>query len=220
MLPSTAVLVPMLGRPHTVAPLARSLADNTPEPHRLLFVCSPKDRAVHEAVRAEGLEPLVLSDPPGRGDYARKIHAGIAATDDPLLFLGACDLQFHYRWLSRAIAKLARGVGVVGTNDLGSPRVIRGEHATHCLVTRDYVSRGLVDGTPGLLFEGYQHEWVDDELIGTARSRNALAFAPDSHVEHLHPSWGKAPMDPMYAKQRQRMRGDRPLFLNRRRMWT
>jgi hypothetical protein len=210
----------MLGRPHTVAPLVRSLRENTPEPHRAVFVCSPDDGAVHEAVRAEGLQPLVIPDPPGRGDYARKIQAGIDATGDPLLFLAACDLQFHYRWLSRAIAKLTRGVGVVGTNDLGNPRVMAGQHATHCLVTRAYTKRGLIDGGKGLLFDGYQHEYVDDELIGTARSRNALAFATDSHVEHMHPSWGKAPSDPMYDRQRLRMRADRTLFLKRRKLWT
>ena len=35
---------------------------------------------------------------------------------------------------------------------------------------------GLADGTLGqILWEGYAHEWVDDELIGTARHRNAFA---------------------------------------------
>jgi hypothetical protein len=210
----------MLGRPHTVAQLVRSLREQTPEPHRVVFVCSPQDRAVHEAVRGEGLEPLVLTQGPARGDYARKIHAGIAATDDPLEFLGACDLKFHDHWLTRALVKFTSGIGVVGTNDLGNPRVMSGQHATHCVVSRDYVKRGLIDGGTGLLFEGYTHEYVDDELIGTARARRALAFAPDSHVEHLHPSWGKAPMDPMYAAQRRRMRSDRALFIERRKLWT
>lgn len=217
---TTAVLVPMLGRAHRVAPLLDSLEQATPEPHRVLFICSPGDAAVHDAARAAGHDPLIVDWSPGRGDYARKIHAGIAATAEPLLFLAADDLRFHPGWLSAAQAALHPGVGVVGTNDMGNPRVISGRHATHCLVTREYVERGLIDGSPGLLYEGYVHEFTDDELVGTALHRGAWAFAAGSLVEHLHPSWGKAPMDASYARQRQRMAVSRPLFLKRRRLWT
>lgn len=215
---SCVVLVPMLGRPHTVAPLLASL-DGTPD-CRALFVCSPGDLAVADAVTAAGHEPLIVDWPPGRGDYARKIHAGIAATTEPLIFLGACDIRFHPGWLEAAKAKFGPGIGLVGTNDLGNPRVLRGQHATHSLVTREYSGLGLIDGAPGLLFEGYPHEYVDDELVGTAKRRGAWAFAADSHVEHLHPHWGKAPMDPSYAGQRARMVASRRLFLQRRRLWT
>jgi hypothetical protein len=71
-----------------------------------------------------------------------------------------------------------------------------------------------------VLFEGYPHEYVDDEFVGTARKRGAWAFAADSHVEHLHPSWGKAPMDPMYAAQRKRMTAGAMIYRSRRPLWT
>lgn len=217
--PSVVVIVPVLRRPHRVTPLLESLSVATPEPHRLLFVASPDDVAEHQAVIAAGAELLVLDRPPGPGDYARKVNAAVAATTEPLLFLGADDLAFHSHWLERAVARVEGRVGVVGTNDLGNPRVLRGEHATHCLVTRRYVQRGSIDDHGRLLHEGYEHEYVDDELVGTAKHRRCWAFAADSIVEHLHPHWGKAPMDDLYAAQRERMRRSRKLFLQRRHLW-
>jgi hypothetical protein len=56
--------------------------------------------------------------------------------------------------------------------------------------------------------------------VQTAIYRNAWAFAFDSHVEHLHPAWGKAPSDEMYERQAVRMRAGRRVFNRRRRLWT
>lgn len=181
---------------------------------------SPDDHTVHAAIDAEGADRVTVPGP-GPGDYARKINTGLRSSTEPLLFLGADDLLFHPGWLDAAKAKLAPGVGVVGTNDLGSPRVIAGDHATHSLVTRDYADRfGTIDEPGKILHEGYPHEFVDDELVETAKHRGAWAFAADAHVEHLHPSWGKAAPDRMYGQQRRRMAAGRPIYNERRRLWT
>lgn len=212
-----AVLVPMLGRPHRVEPLLDSLRSTATVD--VLFLTTPGDTDVHDAISACGA--MRLEVPWQRiGDYARKVNAGISATAAPLIFMGADDLLFHPGWFEAATAKLDRPrVGVVGTNDLGNPRVMRGQHATHCLVTRAYAQRGSIDDPSRLLHEGYVHEYVDDELVGTAKRRRAWAFAADSHVEHLHPHWGKAPDDELYAAQGTRMAESRSLFLRRRRLW-
>jgi hypothetical protein len=210
------VVVPMLGRPHTVAPLMESLTGDA----RVVFLCSPDDTDTQVACKASGAEVVVVGWERGDGDYAMKVNLAVRESDEPLLFLGACDLRFHPGWLEAATAKLTPGIGVVGTNDLGNPRVIAGQHSTHSLVTREYANRGLIDGSPGVLFEGYPHEYVDDELVATARKRNAWAFARDSLVEHLHPGWAKAPMDDIYAEQRQRMAVGRVIYRSRRHLWT
>lgn len=215
---AVAIIVPMLGRPHRVEPLLESITKATPEPHRVMFVCTPKDSAI-EAVEAAGHIPLLV-ERERCGDYARKIQAGIEATAEPLIFTGADDLDFHPGWLPAAASKITDRIGVVGTNDLCNRRVIRGEHATHFLVARWYVEQGTID-QPGLLFHhGYAHEFVDDELVGTAKHRKAWASAADSIVEHLHPMVGKAPMDVLYAQQATRIKGSRPLFERRKRLWT
>ena len=109
------------------------------------------------------------------------------------------------------------------TNTGGSPG--GGFHpraaATHFLVTRSYVEQfGTID-EPGKFFhEGYPHEWVDDEAIGTAQYRKAYAYADDSIVEHMHPAWGKADWDDTYRRMGQRMRDGQTLFNRRRSLWT
>jgi hypothetical protein len=59
----------------------------------------------------------------------------------------------------------------------------------------------------------------DDEAVQTAKKRRAWAFAPDSHVEHLHPMGGKAPMDDLYAGQKRRMEDGRLLYRRRAQLW-
>lgn len=215
------IVVPVLNRPHRVGPLLESIEASTPEQHRTLFVTSEGYPEEVQALDAVGAEYIELPQRHGQGDYARKINFAYRTSDEPLIFLGADDIHFHPNWLSAATARLVDGVGVVGTNDLGSPRVLRGNHATHSLVTRDYADRfGTVDQAGEILHEGYWHEYVDDEFVLTAKARKAWAFAGDSHVEHLHPSWNKAPMDASYAMQRERMKQGGRVFQERRALWT
>jgi hypothetical protein len=213
------VIVPMLGRAHRVEPLLESIHDTCKA--RVVFAVTEGDDAVIDAIDAAG-EEHITHPPRARGDYAIKINTVYRATSEPLIFLGADDLRFHPGWYEAATARLDGKVGVVGTNDLGSPRVLRGEHATHSLVTREYADRhGTIDGPGQILFEGYVHEYVDDELVGTAKKRRAWVFAGDSHVEHLHPHWHpEIPYDASYEAQQRRMNDSRPLYMRRRHRWT
>lgn len=213
-----AILVPVLGRPHRVKPLLDSIEATTPRPYNVHFVCDPADKDEQRAIVDDGraAAPVLCVS----GNYAAKINAGVEHTEEPLLFLGADDLTFRPGWLQAASAKLTAGIGVVGTQDLCNPRVKRGEHATHFLVTRDYAERGQIDGEPGLLCEVYRHNFTDDELIATAKARGAYAFAPDSVVEHHHPMAGTAPMDGTYEKGTGSLRLDRRLFRRREHLWA
>jgi hypothetical protein len=213
-----AILVPVLRRPHRVEPLLASIFEATADPH-VLFVCDPNDRIEintildHNKVRPDRSVDHGLF----AGNYAEKIAAGVHNTDEPLVFTAADDLHFHPGWLEAAKAKLLDGVEVVGVNDL----IARGrEHATHFLMTRDYAERPTADGGPGPFHQGYFHWCVDDELIATAKARDAYAYAPDAHVEHLHPMAGKAEDDEVYEQGRARGRLDRRLFRRREPLWT
>jgi len=204
-----------------VAPLLDSIEDATPDA-RVFFLADSHDRREHEAIEAERcLRSIHIDLDIGGGNYAMKINRGVALTDQSLLFLGADDLAFHRGWLEAAAAKLTDGIGVVGTNDLCNPRVMAGEHATHFLMTREYAERGTIDdGSSGPLHEGYPHEYVDNELIGTAKHRGAYAHAADSIVEHLHPMVGKAPMDELYAQIGARMNQGVRIYERRRALWA
>jgi hypothetical protein len=211
------VIVPMLGRAHRV-PLLLDSIHATCKAH-VLFAVTPGDDEVIDAIDAAGEERITVDRQP-RGDFQRKINCGIAATTEPHIFTGADDLKFHHGWYEAAAVKMTGPVGVVGTNDLTNPRVMRGDHATHLLVSRDYVERyGTIDEPGKFLHEGYPHEMCDDEAVQTAKKRRAWAFAPDSHVEHLHPMAGKAPMDDLYAGQKRRMEDGRLLYRRRSQLW-
>ena len=217
-----AVLIPVLSRPSRVQPLVEALRACSPDvPCRPYFLVSPGDAAEEEAVRASGANLIKVTWPPGRGDYARKMNHGFAHTDELYVFLGADDLRFDPDWAVEAIAvQQETGACVVGTNDLGNPRVVSGEHSTHTLVHRGYGDCGTIDDPTRILHEHYHHQFVDDELVQTALSRDTYAHAHDAHVEHLHPNWGKAADDSTYRRGNRHFWADRNLFLQREKLWT
>lgn len=219
MTPPVAILVPVLGRPHRVAPLLESIEAATPEPHRVMFLTSRDDDATVAAITAAGGTHQSIDDP---GTYVRKVNAGFAAADEDVFFAAADDLDFHPGWYPAAVAKLVDGIEVVGTNDLGNPRVVAGRHATHNLFTRRYIedAGGTVDHTGQVLHEHYRHWYCDDEFVGTAQARGVWAFAADSVVEHLHPEFGKADTDATYELGRAHNAEDRRRFRSRRHLWA
>jgi glycosyltransferase involved in cell wall biosynthesis len=208
------IVAPVLRRPQNVKPLLDSVRETTPT-GRVLFVTDPGDTAEQEAIRAEGADMLIV-----KGNYAKKINRAVAETDEPLILQAADDLRFHPGWLEAAKAKLGPGIGVVGTNDLSSKRVLAGAHATHALITREYTKLGTIDDPTKVMHECYPHEYVDDEFIETAIMRNAFAPALDAIVEHMHPYAGKADDDELYSKAGRRMLIGRLIYRWRRRKWA
>lgn len=213
--------IPVLRRPHRVQPLIDSIEAATSEAHRTLFIVSPGDDDEIAAIKDAGAEFIETPEAFTFADYALKINLAYRATWEPLLFLGADDLQFHEGWFEKAYEKLAPGVGVVGTNDLGNRRVIRGQHATHSIVTRDYIDRhGTIDEPHKVLHEGYLHNWVDTEFVQTAQHRGAYVHAHESIVEHLHPHWKpEVPLDSTYEHGLSGFERDRRVFAGRLPLW-
>lgn len=226
------VLVPVLGRPQRVRPLIASLASTAiVTPIDLLFLVSPEDEVEQSSLTLAHADPRIQADrfrwawevmawTAGHGDYARKINYGFRVTSTPYVFTGADDLAFRPGWIERAVAlQLETGVCVIGTNDAGNERTIRGGDSTHSLVHRDYLECGTID-TPGLLMhEGYEHNFVDSEMVGTARARGTYQHAADVIVEHLHPLWGKAAPDATYSKGAEGFQRDSRLHAERSELW-
>lgn len=226
---ATLIIVPVLRRPHRAQIVADSIAAATPEPHRVLFVANKGDTPEIAACEATGHDVLVMPYPhhPSAwrrrpGEWAAKINAAYRQSTEPFLFLGADDLSFWPGWLG-AVLRVAddTGCGVIGTQDLGNPRVVAGNHSTHPVVARWYADEFGTAERPGeVLCEAYPHEFVDDELVATAKVRESWAFADDAVVEHLHYAWDKAPRDELYAEMRSRMAHGRRLFQRRRHLWS
>ena len=212
----------MLGRPQRVEPLLESLGrarnNATVEP---LFLLTDGDRDELHAVQAADAHHLILPGARQSGDYARKMNMGhdnARLAGIPWVFLGADDLCFCDYWADEALAVAAHtGAEVVGTNDLGNPAVMRGRASTHTLVSTGYT--GTYDVPDRLLCEEYDHNFVDVELVEWAKLRHTWAFADRSHVEHLHPHWGKGRIDPTYRLGLSTFSRDQRLHQRRRRLW-
>ncbi len=210
-------LIPVRGRPANAQPLADSIRQNTTVPHSIIFVCSRGDTPQIDACTATKARVLLVDG--GDYEYARKINfaASHETTDGEWLFLGADDLAFHPGWDEAALSLPATAL-VIGTNDLGNPTVMAGKHATHSLVHRSYIARGTIDEPGLLLHPGYQHNFVDNEFIATAKSRGVWAFAANSHVEHLHPFWRKSEDDQVYELGRRTYHADARTWRKRQRL--
>lgn len=205
------ILIPVLGRPHRVAPLLQAVTKTTPKA-RVLFLCDPDDELEKEAIDAAGA-PRIDVD----GNYAVKIRTGIEVTKEPLVFTGADDLEPQEGWFEKAGECLVNGIQVVGVNDgIARHRL----HSTHFLMTREYATTPTIDGKPGPFCDEYCHWYMDDEFIITAERREVYYYCKDAIVKHLHPMNETAPDDETYKKGRLNWRLDRHLHFNRAGMWT
>lgn len=192
-MPDLAVVVPTLGRPQTLAPLVELFAKTTQAKHRIAFVARADDEPTWDAL--VGLGPNVIGVECD-GSYPAAVNAGIRATDEPVILVGADDIRPHPGWFDAATAYLSVRIGFVSLNDQGNPDVMAGEYATLPLVARWYVDS--LDGP--LYFEGYRHGGCDLDASLEAKARGVFAYAPAAVVEHMHPDYDKAEVDTTYAQ--------------------
>ena len=153
--------------------------------------------------------------------FASRMNHGYANTDEPWVFVVGDDVTFHAGWLDHAQAVAGDRHHVIGTNDLGNPRVTSGEHATHMLIRRSYIDEtgASWDGPKTVCHEGYRHWYVDDEMVTASKQNGAWAMALAAVVEHHHPLWGKADADDVYELGQSFADDDRKTFEKRLRAY-
>lgn len=210
------ILLPVLGRPQNAQPVVDSIIENTDSLHRIIFICSPTDDEQIEASRATGQETWIIGWASDRADYAKKINWAFGETSSEWVFQGADDIRFSKSWDTNALRHGAR-YSVIGTNDLHNPSVRRGVHSTHILFRRSYIEKygGTFDGSGKVFTEAYDHQWIDNEFVLTAKRRGEWHFAKHAVVEHLHPLWEGAEWDPTYDKSFRGAKKDQALFVRR-----
>lgn len=217
--PRVTVLIPVLGRPQATPAVVSSVFRTSDA--LVIVIASPGDyQPTGDPILMDAMF-ITANWEPGPGDYARKLNRALQHVETEFVFQGASDLRFHPGWEEAALRR-APNADVIGTNDLCNPLVMRGGHSTHSLLRRDYIldtGTTYLDG-PGVAFhEGYDHQYVDNELVAVARHRGIWAFAEDSHVEHLHPLCGKAEMDDIYMKALKAGTRDGRLYRTRQAQW-
>ena len=209
------VLVPVLGRPQNAEPFMRSLRASTGLVNVFVGCSDPDD---HAAWLAQG---ATVVDTGARTTFAEKVNDLVKLGTAPWVFVCGDDVKFHPGWLDHAQV-IGQRFSVVGTNDLGNPRVVAGEHATHLLIRRSYIDeRGASWDGPGVVcHEGYGHWFVDDEIVAVAKERGEWGMALGSIVEHLHPAWGKSEIDDTYRLGQDRAGRDRATWERRLKQHT
>jgi hypothetical protein len=215
---SIDIVVPVVGRPQNARPFMESFLESGARELGaiVLPVVEEGDRESLEAwSQWEGDGASVIVEPSAR-TFAEKANAAFARTGGEWLFLVGDDVRFHPGWLGAALGAAADGASVVGTNDLLTDRVRRGDHATHMLVSRRYVEEvGAGWDGPGVLCHPYRHWYVDDEIVAAAKQRGAWAPCPEAVVEHVHHLDGKVEKDSVYAAAEAASAADRAEFEER-----
>lgn len=240
--PPITVLIPVLGRPAQTQHVVSTIKATS---DALVWLLTSPGDLVPRIPEADRIWQMEFEQ--GSGDYARKLNHAAREVETEWFFQGATDLCFHPGWAEFALAAgaapeypcagcngmrsalcsdcegaAANPVVVVGTNDLCNPVVMRGLHSTHSLIRTAYVrdvGTTFGDG-PGIAFhEGYDHQYIDNELKEVTHWRGLWTFALQSKVEHLHPLCGKSERDWVYDKALSRGVADGRLYAMRRRMW-
>lgn len=212
-----AVIVPVMRRPQAAKPFMDSLRASTGMATVYAIVDGDDDETRLAWLDAGAVVCGTSESEPLR-TFAKKINHGYQITEEPWLFIVGDDVRFHAGWLDHAMhAANVRGCDVVGTNDLGNPRVLAGEHATHMLIRRSYVDEygGSWDGPSVLAHDKYAHMFVDDEIVAAAKQRHMFTVALSSIVEHMHPVWEKGATDEVYALGRKFAFQDKQRFTKR-----
>ena len=209
------VIVPVLSRPANVAPLVESLRASTGLAD-VLFVTEPDDVFEWAAIDATKWANRIVHP----GTFAEKVNAALDHVTTSRVFITGDDVRFRPGWLDHLQFVADRyDAKVVGANDLGNPRVLAGEHATHMLIDVDYIrTEGASWDGPGVVcHEGYRHWYVDDEIVTVAKQRGVFQVALGSIVEHMHPIFGKAADDDVYRLGQSHANDDRATFTRRAR---
>jgi hypothetical protein len=205
------VIVPVLGRPQNAEPFMRSLTASTGLAFVVAMCSDAKDAAAW--VHCGTVAPVI-----DQVSFPAKVNAAVRYADAEWIFLCGDDVIFRPGWLDQAqhTARLT-GAQVVGVNDMGNPRIMAGEFATHFLIRRQYIEeRGASWDGPGVVcHEGYRHCFVDNEIVTVAKQRGVFAVSRASVVEHMHPEYGKAETDEIYRLGYEQFETDERHFRSR-----
>jgi len=209
-MPSVAILVPVIGRPHKAAPFMESFRASGAEDATVYVIAEHDDPESIKAWEAVGAK--VAANHSWR-TFAEKINFGYKITKEDWIFLVGDDVVFHPGWLETALASPG-SPSVIGIKDREPPR----EHVGHMLIKRDYIDRygASWDGPGVVCHPGYRHMYVDNELLAVARRHGAWYLNNDAYVEHIHPHVGKAAYDPVYLRAAAAVSADYETWMARR----
>lgn len=190
-----ATLVPVLNRPRNVEPLVYSFLTSR-TPGTLVFIVNVTDidemQAIERASHNKRVDVIQTID---AVTWPAKINLGTSLIDAEWYLCAADDITFGDDWWGATRHLRAdKTIGVIGTHDskdgTGNQAVAGHTHTCHPLIRGSYIrTQGTWDGPGQAVSEDYHHWYVDNELVVTAKLRDAWAFCPEAVLEHNHPYW-------------------------------
>lgn len=220
-----SIIIPSYGRPDKIRAAVENSHQNTVGVHEVVMVVELDQLAQYEDAFAgiHAASWLSITCNERSRSYGGAINYACDYANGEYIFMASDDLDFHHGWDVEAMHTMLAlpTIKVVGTNDLLNEFVLNGWHSTHSLVDRRYLEDpGGVIGEPGVaLFEGYSHNYVDTEFIGTAKARSVFAPCLTSVVEHKHFTVGKSEKDETYEKGYLHLQEDHDLYQSRKHLW-
>lgn len=209
------IIVPVLGRPEHAKVFIDSLDRSYDKASHQVQVYAMCEQVGSSDFEAWDMQSCAWAT---RGHtFAEKVNYGYQLTDAEWVLLVGTDVRFHEGWVNALEDAIARNpeVWVLGTKDFGNPRVMAGAHTCHPVIGRDYIDRlGSSWDGPGVVCHEYHHCFVDDEIVLRAKQLNAW-MPTEAVIEHLHPYWGKAEHDEVYAEGESWMEIDQIEWLRR-----
>ncbi len=210
---SVAVFIPTFYRPQNLTELILSYESTTQD----------EDVEIYFTVAEDDNETKTLLDQFGyryhedSGDirFVKRIQYMFENTTNEWFLTGADDIIFHPRWLAAAKIYLDE-YSVISFNDLCNPNL----PGTNFLIWRQYIDiySGVIDSPRTVFNQDYFHNFCDNELVETARSRNAFVQC-EGVIEHMHPTINKSEWDNGYQIARDHWDDDASLYNQRRSLW-
>lgn len=212
------VYIPTLGRANKLQAVADNLKENTKSPYKLYWCVEEHDTDSIDKALATGAKVIINKRKPTYSDALQEIYE---QTDEEIFLWGNDDFYFLPNWDEQPLEMMEdKGISVLGLHD-GNPKT---KYWSISLVRRKYIEEqsGVVD-MPNRVLYPYNHNYVDDELAGTAISRGVWAACMTPCILHQHHSFkwlGDFPHDATYAKNDKKFAEDSEMYNIRVRLWS
>lgn len=187
------IIIPVLGRPHSVAPLWETWQATTDSAHMVMAV-DEDDPTLEDYRAATASTNIELRVGPSEWT-APKLNSVVREYQGRYRYIGFWGDDNRPRtpgWDTTFTTELSRlGTGLVYANDL-----LQGENLPCSVAMTSDIPHTL----GYMAFPGALHLCIDVAWKAWGQGLDRLTYLPDVVVEHLHAANGKAPVDDTYRK--------------------
>lgn len=213
------IYIPTFGRPNKLQQVADNIKEATRGDYSLYWCVESFDKESIKAAKKTGAKVIINR---GKPCYADALQTVYENTKEQIFFWGNDDFLFLKDWDAEPMKMMNENneIGVLGVRD-GNPNT---RFSTISFIRRSYIEEqsGVID-MPNRVLYPYHHNYVDDELTGTAKKRGVWAYCTTPCIHHQHHSFkwlGDFPHDKTYAKNDANFAKDSETYYSRVHLWS